>query len=64
MQILNQLETEPIPIEEEEKRHARRLLVGVLCALILTGSVLGGLHKGQAPLKRDRIEDKGCHKDL
>lgn len=42
MQILNQLETEPIPIEEEEKRHTRRLLVGVLCALILTGSVLGG----------------------
>src|SRR6185295_16218167 len=42
MQILNQLETEPIPIEEEEKRHGRRLLVGFLCALILTGTVLGG----------------------
>ena len=42
MQILNQLETEPLPIEEEEQRHTRRLLVGVLCALILTGSVLGG----------------------
>ena len=42
MQILNQLETEPIPIEEEEKRHGRRLLVGLLCALILTGTVLGG----------------------
>ena len=42
MQILNQLETQPIPIEEEEKRHSRRLLVGVLCALILTGTVLGG----------------------
>src|SRR2546423_912894 len=42
MQILNQLETEPIPFEEEEQRHTRRLLVGVLCALILTGSVLGG----------------------
>jgi hypothetical protein len=42
MQILNQLETEPIPIEEEEKRHTRRLLVGVLCALLLTGTVLGG----------------------
>lgn len=42
MQILNQLETEPIPIEEEEKRHTRRLLVGVLCALIVTGSVFGG----------------------
>jgi len=42
MQILNQLETEPIPIEEEERRHTRRLLVGVLCALVLTGSVFGG----------------------
>lgn len=42
MQILNQLETDPIPIEEEEKRHTRRLLVGVLCALLLTGAVLGG----------------------
>jgi len=42
MQILNQLETEPLPIEEEEQRHTRRLLVGVLCALVLTGSVLGG----------------------
>ncbi len=42
MQILNQLETEPIPLEEEERRHTRRLIVGVLCALILTGTVLGG----------------------
>lgn len=42
MQILNQLETEPIPIEEEEKRHSKRLLIGVLCALLLTGTVLGG----------------------
>jgi hypothetical protein len=42
MQILNQLETEPIPIEEEEKRHGRRLLIGLLCALLLTGAVLGG----------------------
>ena len=42
MQILNQLETEPIPIEEEERRHSRRLLVGFLCALLLTGTVLGG----------------------
>src|SRR6266404_2438963 len=42
MQILNQLETEPIPIEEEERRHTRRLLIGVLCALILTASVFGG----------------------
>ena len=42
MQILNQLETEPIPLEEEERRHTRRLLVGLLCAVVLTGSVLGG----------------------
>ena len=42
MQILNQLETEPIPIEEEEQRHTRRLLIGVLCALPLTGIVFGG----------------------
>src|SRR5712692_4332597 len=42
MQILDQLETEPIPIEEEERRHTRRLLVGILCALLLTGSVFGG----------------------
>jgi hypothetical protein len=42
MQILNELETEPIPIEEEEKRHSRRLLVGLLCALLVTGTVLGG----------------------
>ena len=42
MQILNQLETEPLPIEEEEKRHTRRLLVGLLCAVLLTAAVLGG----------------------
>src|SRR5215831_18180140 len=42
MQTLNQLETEPLPIEEEERRHTTRLLVGMLCALLLTGSVCGG----------------------
>ena len=42
MQTLNQLETEPLPIEEEERRHTRRLLIGILCALLLTGSVFGG----------------------
>jgi hypothetical protein len=42
MQILNQLETEPLPIEEEEKRHSRRRFIGILCALLLTGAVLGG----------------------
>jgi hypothetical protein len=42
MQTLNQLETEPLPIEEEERRHTKRLLVGMLCALLLTGSVCGG----------------------
>ncbi|MDX6559613.1 MAG: hypothetical protein QOF72_2662, partial [Blastocatellia bacterium] len=34
MQILNQLEAEPISFEEDEKRHGRRLLIGVLCALL------------------------------
>jgi hypothetical protein len=42
MQILNDLESEPLPIEEEEKRHGRRLIVGILCAVILTGTILGG----------------------
>ena len=42
MNILNQLETQPIPIDEEERRHTKRLLIGVLCALLLTGAVLGG----------------------
>jgi hypothetical protein len=42
MDILNQLETQPIPIDEEEKRHTRRLLIGFGCALLLTGLVLGG----------------------
>ncbi|PYS58126.1 MAG: hypothetical protein DMF76_20220 [Acidobacteria bacterium] len=42
MQILNQLETEPIPIDEEEKRHTQRLLVGMLCALLLTSAIFGG----------------------
>jgi hypothetical protein len=42
MNILNQLETQPIPIDEEEKRRTQRLLVGVLCAILLTGAVLGG----------------------
>ena len=42
MQILNQLETEPLPIEDEERRHGRRLLVGIICALVVTGMLLGG----------------------
>lgn len=42
MDILNDLETTPIPLDEEEKQHTRRLLVGVLCAILLTGIVFGG----------------------
>ena len=43
MQTLNQLlDDNAIPAAEEEKRHTGRLLVGVLCALVLTASVLGG----------------------
>ena len=42
MQILNQLEAEPLPIEDEERRRNRRLFIGLICALLLTGMVLGG----------------------
>jgi hypothetical protein len=42
MQFLNDLESQPIPLEEEEKRHSRRLIIGILCALIVTGLALGG----------------------
>lgn len=42
MQTLNELETEPLPIQEEERRHSRRLLAGILCALLLTGPILLG----------------------
>ncbi len=42
MQTLNELESTPIPFQDEEKNHTRRLLVGVLCALILTGVLFGG----------------------
>ena len=42
MQILKELETAPLPIEEEERRHTRRLVAGVLCALVLAGLLLGG----------------------
>lgn len=42
MDILNDLETNPIPLDEEEKRHTQRFIVGLLCALLLTGLVLGG----------------------
>jgi hypothetical protein len=42
MQTLSQLhQAEPIIIEEES-RHMRRLLVGILVALVLTASVFGG----------------------
>ena len=42
MNILNQLEAQPIPLDEEEKRRTQRLLIGLLCAVVLTGAVLGG----------------------
>lgn len=42
MDILNDLETNPIPFDEEEKRHTQRLLIGLVCAVLLTGLVLGG----------------------
>jgi hypothetical protein len=42
MQILKELETAPLPMEEEEHRHTRRLALGVLFALVVTGGLLGG----------------------
>jgi hypothetical protein len=42
MDILNDLETNPIPLDEEEKRHTQRFLVGLLCAVVITGLLLGG----------------------
>jgi hypothetical protein len=42
MQTLNDLESAPLPIEEEERSHTRRLLAGVLCAVVVTGLLLGG----------------------
>lgn len=42
MDILNQLETHPIPLEEENRRHNRRLLVGLICAVLVTGLLFGG----------------------
>lgn len=41
MQTLSQLFDDSLPMEEE-RRHGRRLVVGVLCALILTGGLFGG----------------------
>ena len=44
MQTLSQLNDDSLPLEleEEERRHGRRLLVGILCALLLTGALFGG----------------------
>jgi hypothetical protein len=41
MQTLSQLHDDT-PFEEEERSHGRRLLVGILCALLLTGAIFGG----------------------
>ena len=42
MQTLSQLHDDSLPFEEEERSHGRRLLVGILCALLLTGAIFGG----------------------
>ena len=41
MQTLSQLFDDSVPMEEE-RRHGRRLVVGILCALVLTGGLFGG----------------------
>ncbi len=42
MQTLSQLHDDSPPFEEEERRHGRRLVVGILCALLVTGGLFGG----------------------
>jgi hypothetical protein len=42
MQTLSQLHQDDFEFVEEEKSHTKRLLVGVLCAVLLTGAVFGG----------------------
>jgi hypothetical protein len=42
MQTLSQLNDDSPPFQEEERRHGRRLVVGILCALLLTGGLFGG----------------------
>ena len=42
MPILNQLDAQPVQLEDEERRRTIRLFAGVLCAIVLTGVVLGG----------------------
>jgi len=66
MQTLSQLHDDSLPfeLEEEEKRHGRRLLVGILCALLLTGAILGGYlllrkrHERQLALAADATRTK------
>src|SRR5712691_481590 len=41
MQTLSQLHDDSPPFEEEERSHGRRLLVGILCALLLTSAIFG-----------------------
>src|SRR6266849_842290 len=42
MQTLSQLHDDSLPLEEEERRHGRRLVVGILCALLVTSGLFGG----------------------
>ena len=42
MELLKDLEAAPLRIEEEESRHTKRLVAGVLFALLVTGAILGG----------------------
>lgn len=52
MEILKDLETAPLPLDEEERRHTQRLVVGVLVAVVITAVLLGGFAAGLFLYKR------------
>jgi hypothetical protein len=56
MEILRDLETNPIPFEEEERRHTRRLVIGTLVAVLITAVLLGGFAVGLLLYKRHNQE--------
>ena len=48
----NRIETAPLPLEEEERRHTRRLAIGTLIAVLITAVLLGGFAVGLLLYKR------------